>query len=1031
MPRDIRSFFGGAGGAAAGAGAGAAAVKKDAGAGAPASKSKSKSKSDEQHVPVVVGKKDLGLLDEDEDMPPQPSSPHSSKQTLAKRKRATVTIDDDDDDDDDEFTEPPPPAAKSPKSTPQTTTSPLKKRTSSSSSKKQTKEDEPQEVQRAKQAAQELPKLVEGKDYELLEEGATAAAHGGGGDPAAAMATSRQKPGVTAASFVGQSLCLAGINFVLTGTNVYMDREALGDVIKRHGGKVTGNVSGKTNFLVVGPREVGPRKATTATEKNIPMIDEDGLLAMLRASHDGGAAAAIAKEKRKATSTAHAPPKPAPSTAAKDKGKAPLVAPSHHKSAGAGELWTVRYKPKHIDELVGNNTHIANARLWLETWHDVHLHGKPAPKPKGSSSKMDLSKKAIMLSGPPGCGKTSTAVCLLNDLGYTYTEVNASDTRGTAQKDVKEGVNKLSTKLREMVTNRNLFARGIQGDVPHSSKSALILDEVDGMSGSAERGGVAEVIDMIKRSKIPIICICNDKYNQKLKSLRNHCIEMDYRRPTRVQMVKRLKEIAAKEGLRLEDNALDVMAEACNGDLRMVINQIQLLAQNGAGHSGDRKSVFSYDEVKGRVGKIEKDIGLSPFEATTGLFEGCKAALSRNFFRPSYDTQTIRTQTQTQTLAQTPAGSTAPSSFPASQTQASQDKAGGQFPTNLNPLLDLCFHDADLIPLLVQENYLNHFTNFVNGGGNPRMPGDIKHSLIEYNARMSTFQVKVPRKDAMARRVNIKIPLKAGEAHRLDLIAGASEWISMSDTVWNTVRGGRGGNQHWTLMPFAALAGCVAPASIFCRGGYEALNPGEPNFNRFPSFLGNLSSTNKWRRVLRAMRTTMAASAAHISATTTSTRLDYLPVLRHMLPMPVRQHDKEGAPQVVELLREYSLTPEDWESISDLTGFQTKMTWGQDPRNGIAPATKAAITRLFNSEESHGRVHGGTVFDTSALVTQKSGDGAAKKGGGGKKKRGAAAMSAGKKGAPAARARVLADEEGVNDMDVDDEDEEGIPPGIE
>ena len=83
------------------------------------------------------------------------------------------------------------------------------------------------------------------------------------------------------------------------------------------------------------------------------------------------------------------------------------------------------------------------------------------------------------------------------------------------------------------------------------------------------------------------------------------------------------------------------------------------------------------------------------------------------------------------------------------------------------------------------------------------------------------------------------------------------------------------------------------------------------------------------------------------------------------------------------------------------------------------------------TKTNHGRVHGGTVFDTSALVTQKSGDGAAKKGGGGKKKRGAAAMSAGKKGAPAARARVLADEEGVNDMDVDDEDEEGIPPGIE
>jgi hypothetical protein len=46
------------------------------------------------------------------------------------------------------------------------------------------------------------------------------------------------------------------------------------------------------------------------------------------------------------------------------------------------------------------------------------------------------------------------------------------------------------------------------------------MDEVDGMSGG-DRGGVADLMATIARSKIPIICICNDKYNQKLRSLRN------------------------------------------------------------------------------------------------------------------------------------------------------------------------------------------------------------------------------------------------------------------------------------------------------------------------------------------------------------------------------------------------------------------------------------------------------------------------------------------------------------------------------
>ena len=54
------------------------------------------------------------------------------------------------------------------------------------------------------------------------------------------------------------------------------------------------------------------------------------------------------------------------------------------------------------------------------------------------------------------------------------------------------------------------------------------MDEVDGMSGG-DRGGVTDLIQSIHRSKVPIICICNDKYNQKLRSLRNHTLELDYR----------------------------------------------------------------------------------------------------------------------------------------------------------------------------------------------------------------------------------------------------------------------------------------------------------------------------------------------------------------------------------------------------------------------------------------------------------------------------------------------------------------------
>ena len=55
------------------------------------------------------------------------------------------------------------------------------------------------------------------------------------------------------------------------------------------------------------------------------------------------------------------------------------------------------------------------------------------------------------------------------------------------------------------------------------------MDEVDGMSGNADRGGVLDLINTIKESRMPIIAICNDKWAPKLRSLRSYCMELDFR----------------------------------------------------------------------------------------------------------------------------------------------------------------------------------------------------------------------------------------------------------------------------------------------------------------------------------------------------------------------------------------------------------------------------------------------------------------------------------------------------------------------
>ena len=105
--------------------------------------------------------------------------------------------------------------------------------------------------------------------------------------------------------------------------------------------------------------------------------------------------------------------------------------------------------------------------------------------------------------------------------------------------------------VKEKITNRHLTASGRT----EARRSLIIMDECDGM-GAGDRGGVADLADTIRKSKIPIICICNDKYSQKMRPLRNVALELDFRRPTKTEVAKRLQFVAQKEGLEVSRNIL-------------------------------------------------------------------------------------------------------------------------------------------------------------------------------------------------------------------------------------------------------------------------------------------------------------------------------------------------------------------------------------------------------------------------------------------------------------------------------------------
>ena len=78
------------------------------------------------------------------------------------------------------------------------------------------------------------------------------------------------------------------------------------------------------------------------------------------------------------------------------------------------ESWAEKYRPQSLSDIIGNTKVINDLKSWAGSWGEKMI------------------KKGVILSGPPGCGKTSAAIALANDMGWEVIELNASDARSGA-----------------------------------------------------------------------------------------------------------------------------------------------------------------------------------------------------------------------------------------------------------------------------------------------------------------------------------------------------------------------------------------------------------------------------------------------------------------------------------------------------------------------------------------------------------------------------------------------------------------------
>lgn len=234
------------------------------------------------------------------------------------------------------------------------------------------------------------------------------------------------------------------------------------------------------------------------------------------------------------------------------------------------EMWVEKYRPQTVAEVVGNEEAKAAFLNWL---------------------KKRRKQKAVLLYGPAGVGKTALVHAAAHDLKYKLIEMNASDAR--TRKAMMEIAGPAIS-----LASLDAFSLDIKG-------SLLLLDEVDGIFGREDQGGVGAIVKIIKESQIPIVLTANNPDILKLRPIIDASDLIKFRGVRTPLLVALLQKICQTEEISVEREGLEIIAQSGQGDVRSAINDLQTLCE---GKSALRKEDIQRISARNRTFDVHQTL---------------------------------------------------------------------------------------------------------------------------------------------------------------------------------------------------------------------------------------------------------------------------------------------------------------------------------------------------------------------------------------------------------------------------------------